>query len=83
MKLLGYSEMKGTSKRTGRPYDGYRIYFAEASPRVTGMACDSVFCSREILPDVLPAPGSDIRLTWSRRGFCEGFEVTEYAAWQS
>lgn len=70
MTLLGYSEMKGVSKRSGRPYDGVKLYYGETRSNVVGMACDSVFVDRSLLPATLLPVGADIDLRFDRRGYC-------------
>lgn len=49
--LLGYTPMKGTSKKTGKPYDGYMFHLGYIDERVTGTATAQLFIDSDILID--------------------------------
>lgn len=54
-QLLGYSKMQGTSKKTGKPYDGYMFHIAYTDSNVQGHAVNNIFIDSSILEaDAVP-----------------------------
>lgn len=41
-RLIGFRKMQGTSKKTGRPYDGYILYCTD-TPNMNGLVGDVCF----------------------------------------
>ena len=54
-QLLGYSKMQGTSKKTGKPYDGYMFHIAHTENNVEGYAAHQIYVDSSILEaDAVP-----------------------------
>ncbi len=47
--LLGYSQMKGTSKKTGKPYDGYMFHLGYVDEHVNGTATAQLYVDSTVL----------------------------------
>lgn len=50
-QLLGYSKMKGTSKKSGKAYDGYMFHIAYTDSNVQGHAVNNIFVDSSILEE--------------------------------
>lgn len=70
-EIVGVKRMDGKSKRTGRPYAGFMIWYQEQREGVDGVACDSSFLSDALLDGRVPSPGDCIVLSYNRSGFLE------------
>lgn len=67
--LLGYREMSGTSKKSGRPYSGVSLYFSHDDPQVMGQKTDNCFAANDVLLGVTLTPGNDYDIDFNRQGF--------------
>lgn len=47
--LLGYSKMQGTSKKTGKPYDGYMFHLGYADEHINGTATAQLYVDSAVL----------------------------------
>ena len=47
--LLGFQKMEGTSKKTGKPYDGYILHLGYYDEQVTGNATAQIFVDSGII----------------------------------
>lgn len=54
MKVIGIEQVKGTSKKTGNPYEGYVIYLTSVSPKVEGERAERVYLSKKAYEDSNP-----------------------------
>lgn len=50
--LLGYSRMKGTSKKTGKPYDGYMLHLGYTDDHVEGTATSQLFVDSSLIENM-------------------------------
>lgn len=49
--LLGFQKMEGTSKKTGKPYNGYMLHLGYYDEHVTGNATAQIFVDSKIIDD--------------------------------
>ena len=76
-RLLGVSPISFTDS-TGRLISGTSLYLGSVDPRVTGLKCDKVWVSGEIvLPDCKPNDNLDI--SFNMKGRVEKVEKVEKA----
>lgn len=84
MKIVGVREISGTSKETGRPFSGIRLYYTEPVSRggfgfIAGSAYfggDSAKVLRSIGGDNFSALlGSEVSITYNRFGRPVGLSV--------
>lgn len=47
--LLGYSRMMGTSKKTGKPYDGYMLHLGYNDDHIEGTATSQIFVDSSLI----------------------------------
>ena len=75
-KIIGVEHMKGTSKKTGKPYDMDILHVADLSPargkEVVGNLTDKITISRDsgILTHA-PQPGEIYDIGFTRYGFVD------------
>ncbi len=76
-EVIGFRHMNGTSKKTGKPYSGFMIWFSMPfrSEDGVGQETDSVFVDDTLLKGRVPAVGGIIDLRFNRRGFLESVEL--------
>lgn len=72
-EIIGVRRTEGTSKKTGKPFSGYIVFYQYTQQGVSGMACDNVFVSDELLTGTIPAPGMKCELRYNRNGFLTDF----------
>ena len=48
MKVLGIQEMKGVSKKTGKPYDSVVLYVTGEAKDVVGCITDNIWVPRDV-----------------------------------
>lgn len=60
VKLMGVQTAKGTSKKTGSPYDGFFIHYAYPRQNVVGYAVKDTFCDRQMLTPALTSVDNDM-----------------------
>ena len=71
VEICGVKYVKGTSKKSGKPYEGYIIYFTEdGRPRgVEGYVTGDAFVSASLLLGVVPQVDDMVELFYDKRGF--------------
>lgn len=79
MKIVGYQRIEGTSKSTGRPYSGYRIYCTEQRNRVTGLAAVDQYVGDSFMPTNPLTVGDEIEFVYNRYGSVQGVNVVKAA----
>lgn len=47
MEIIGVQRIDYTSKKSGRPVKGWRVYYSEPRDGVVGVRCDSEFVSED------------------------------------
>lgn len=67
MEVVGFRRSEGTSKKTGKPFAGYIVFFNLQQQGVTGMATEQCFISDDL--NYVPALGDRVRLMYNSRGF--------------
>lgn len=73
-EVIGVRRSEGTSKKTGKPYSGYIVFYTYNQQGVDGVASDNTFVSDSLI-DSIPRPGDQIRLIYDRNGFLQEFDV--------
>lgn len=68
-EIIGVRKTEGTSKKTGKPFSGYILFYQFDQKEVVGKACDNVFVSKDLTGDVIPVPGMKVELRYNRNGF--------------
>ena len=68
-EVIGVRKTEGTSKKTGKPFSGFIVFYQYDQTGVTGKACDNVFVSADLLGGLIPAPGMHCELRYNRNGF--------------
>lgn len=68
-EIIGVRKSEGTSKKTGKAFSGYIIFYQGDQKDVVGKACDNVFVSKELIGDQIPVPGMKVQLLYNRNGF--------------
>ena len=48
MQIIGVERVDYTSKKTGRQVTGWRVFFTEERPGITGVRCDSEFITEYV-----------------------------------
>lgn len=66
----GIQKITGTSKKTGKPYSGFRLYCNEDRKNVDGHACFDVYVPDNKFPDGLQV-GDEIGISYNRFGSVE------------
>lgn len=79
-KIVGVEHMKGTSKRTGRPYDMDILHvISETPPRncdIVGQQVDKITVSRDSgILKRQPAPGEVYDIGFTRSGFVDYADI--------
>lgn len=82
VKVLGIEAKSGISKKSGKPYDGYFLYFAHEKQGVTGMYAGDTFLQRDFAEPKLQAcggagklPGKSLNIDYDNRGFLVNLSV--------
>lgn len=70
----GIQKITGTSKKTGNPYSGFRLYCEEDRKNVDGHACYNLYVSDDKFPAGLMV-GDQIRVCYNRFGKIDSIEV--------
>jgi len=76
-QVIGVRRSAGTSKKTGKPYSGYIVFYTYKQQDVTGVASDNAFVADQILNGYIPKPGDMIQLVYDRNGFLQDFNVVK------
>lgn len=66
-EVIGFRRSEGVSKKTGKNFSGYIVFFALDQRGVTGKACDQAFISDDL--DYVPSLGDKVQLIYNSRGF--------------
>lgn len=72
-EVVGFRRSVGTSKKTGKDFAGYIVFFNFAQQGVTGMATEQTFISDEL--SYVPSLGDRVRLLYNARGFLMEVEL--------
>ena len=81
MKVVGIQEMKGISKKTGKPYDSVVLYVTGPYKDVIGEITDSVWVPRDVWDSQVGEPvsdvfvGMDVYPAYDRRGFFQSLNM--------
>lgn len=75
-EIIGVRRMEGTSRKTGKPYSGYLVFYQFVQDGTSGVACDSAFVSDAVLVGRIPSVGQSLVLYYDRRGFIAGLELS-------
>jgi len=81
MKVVGIQEMKGVSKKTGKPYDSVVLYVTGSYQDVIGEISDSVWVPRDIWDSQVGEPVSDAFIgvevypAYDRRGYLQSLNM--------
>lgn len=68
MTVVGYRDIKGTSKKNGKPYDGCLLFVQYESKDVTGYETDTVFIDRTLI-NIDVTVGLEIEVLYNKNGF--------------
>ena len=74
-EIIGYRRCAGTSKKTGKSYSGYIVFFTYCAQDVTGKSCDNAFISDELLQGYVPELGHRFQLFYNKSGFMTDFQL--------
>ena len=69
VEVVGTKRMEGTSKKSGKPYSGYMVWYLEQQDGVTGQAADSAFISDTMLGGIIPNVGQLLELRYNKNGY--------------
>lgn len=72
-EVIGFRRSVGTSKKTGRDFSGYIVFFRFTQEGVNGFATEQTFISDQL--DYVPSIGQHVRLLYNARGFLIEVEV--------
>lgn len=81
MKVVGIQEMKGVSKKTGKPYDSVVLYVTGEAKDVVGCITDNIWVPRDIWDAQVGEPvsdafiGMDLYPAYDRRGFLQSLNM--------
>lgn len=78
VEIVGIKRMEGTSKKSGKPYSGYMIWYIQEEAGVTGKSADSAFVSDMILNGAIPEVGGFAELRYNKNGFLTEATFTRY-----
>lgn len=72
-EVVGFRKSAGTSKKTGKEFSGYIVFFNLLQTGVTGMATEHCFISDDL--GYVPTVGDRVRLNYNSRGFLMEVEL--------
>lgn len=77
MKVLvqGKEKLKGTSKKTGQPFDATLVHVSYDKKGCEGVACDSIFVSTDICDFSDIIVGEVYHADYDSRGYMVGFTM--------
>ena len=77
VEVCGVRYGEGTSKKTGKPYKGFTVYYTEDGEAhgVKGFVADSCFLSSEILQGRMINVGDKLDIRYDKRGFVSSVEI--------
>lgn len=68
--VCGIQKVTGTSKKTGKPYSGFRLYCEEDNKYVDGHACFGAYIPDDKFPPELKV-GDEVGFTYNKYGSIE------------
>lgn len=73
VEICGVQYKKGVGKKSGKPYEGYTIYFTEDGKPwgVEGYTTGDAFISLEVLQGQIPRVGDRVELFYNKNGFLQ------------
>ncbi len=79
VEVCGVRYGEGTSKKTGKSYKGFTVYYTEdgAAQGVKGFVADSCFLSAEILQGRVINVGDKLDIRYDKRGFVSTVEIVK------
>ena len=75
IKVMGKINRKGTSKKTGNPYDFNQIHYLGYEQGVEGTACLVQNIDKSLIPLADIVIGADYNIDFNGRGFVVGFSI--------
>lgn len=81
MQIMGLQEMKGTSKKTGKPYDSVVLYVSEQVDGVYGVRTSDIWVPRELWDEQVGECvgdgllGLEVYPSYDRRGYLQQLTV--------
>ena len=66
-EVIGFRRSEGVSKKTGKNFGGYIVFFVFEQRGVTGKASDQAFISDDLAYQ--PVLGDKVQLVYNSRGF--------------
>lgn len=75
-KCIGIQYRNYTSKKTGKPVSGYNVFYTFEQKNMEGIACDSLWCSEQILEDSAIRVGDEFEALYNRYGRVESIRVS-------
>ena len=73
--VLGKEHVKGTSRKTNKPFDNTVVYYQHKKNGVDGVFCGSTWLSATTYPPESVQVGKPYELDRDERGFVIGFEL--------
>lgn len=69
-QVVGFRNVKGVSKSSGREYSGIQIYVSWPMSGVEGMATDRIYLSDAVCRNsqYIPVVGSNVEISYNRFG---------------
>ena len=61
--------VEGTSKKSGKPYKAYVVYYTEDDDSVFGVITGDAFIDVSLLNGRVPMPGDKMELNYNKNGF--------------
>lgn len=77
VEVCGVRYGKGTSKRSGNPYEGFFVHYTEdgTSQGVKGYVAENTFISSSVLAGRVIEVGDKLDIRYDRRGFITGVDI--------
>ena len=73
--IEGLRVMQGTSRKTGKQYDGVILYLSHPEQGVVGVSTEDVFVQRDMFDTLEELVGCDCSISYDRRGFVQDFQI--------
>ena len=79
--IEGLRVMQGTSRKTGKQYDGVILYLSHPEQGVIGVSTEDVFVQRDMFDSAASGytleelVGCDCSISYDRRGFVQDFQI--------
>lgn len=75
-EIIGIRRMSGKSKKTGKDYAGYLVFYQYFQENVDGVACESAFLSDQVLGARIPQLGQNLRIFYNKNGYATEVELS-------